>query len=149
VILEPGQELRLDFSMQLLALHEFVTVVGGRDDLDPSGGDSLLVTRDGPGSNLPANGPDSRMLFDLLPGIVVTPAGASDGGQFTSNGQRPNAHAFLVDRVSANTGVGGSALPGSFPGASLPAMSAGGSTEEVGSSADTQSVELRTSSFAP
>ncbi len=149
VVLEAAQELRLDFAMELLSLHEVVTVVGGRDDLDPSGGDSLLVTRDGPGSTLPANGPDYRMLFDLLPGIVVTPAGANDGGQFTSNGQRPNAHAFLVDGVSANNGVGGSALPGSFPGASLPAMSAGGSTEELGSSGDTQSVELRTSSFAP
>jgi hypothetical protein len=148
-VLEAEQKLRLDFSMELLSLHEAVTVVGGRDDLDPSGGDSLLVTRDGEGSTLPANGRDYRMLFDLLPGIVVTPAGANDGGQFTSNGQRPNAHAFLVDGVSANTGAGGSALPGSFPGASLPAMSAGGSTEELGSSGDTQSVELRTSSFAP
>jgi len=147
--LKAGQELQLDFAMELLTLHQVVTVVGGREDLDPSGGDSLLMTRDGPGSDLPANGPDYRVLFDLLPGIVVTPAGTSDGGQFASNGQRPNAHAFLVDGVSANTGVGGSALPGSFPGASLPAMSAGGSTEELGSSADTQSVELRPSSFAP
>lgn len=147
--LEAEQQLRVDFAMELLTLHDVVTVVGGRDGLDPSGSDSLLMTRDGPGSMLPANGPDSRMLFDLLPGVVVTPAGVNDGGQFTSNGQRPNSHAFLVDGVSANTGVGGSALPGSFPGASLPAMSAGGSTEELGSSAATQSVELRTSSFAP
>jgi hypothetical protein len=149
VVIEDKQELRLDFSMELLALHEVVTVVGGRDDLDPSGGDSLLVTRGSPGGTLPTNGPDYRMLFDLLPGVVITPAGVSDGGQFTSNGQRPNANAFLVDGVSANTGVGGSALPGSFPGASLPAMSASGSMENLGSSAGTQSVELRTSSFAP
>src|ERR1022692_2219368 len=148
-VLEPEQELRLDFAMELLTLHEVVTVVGGRDDLDPSGGDSLLMTRDSPGSTLPTNGPDYRMLFDLLPGIVVTPAGVNDGGQFSSNGQRPNAHAFRVDGVSANTGVGGSAFPGSFPGASLPAMSASGTTQDLGSSADTESVELRTSNFAP
>ena len=84
-----------------------------------------------------------------MPGVVVTPAGVSDGGQFTSNGQRPNANGFRVDGVSANTGVGGSTLPGSFPGASLPAMSASGSTDNLGSSETTQSVELRTSFFAP
>lgn len=149
VVLEPGQEVRLDFSLELLALHEVVTVVGGPDDLDPSRADSLLLTRGSLGGTLPTNGPDYRMLFDLLPGVLITPAGVNDGGQFTSNGQRPNANAFLVDGVSANTGVGGSALPGSFPGASLPAMSANGSMENLGSSAATESVELRTSSFAP
>jgi hypothetical protein len=141
--------LSVDFVMELLMLHEVVTVVSGHDEIDPSKGDSLLVMRGSPGATLPTNGPDYRMLFDLMPGIVVTPAGVNDGGQFTSNGQRPNANAFRVDGVSANAGVGGSTLPGSFPGASLPAMSAIGSTENLGSSETTQSVELRTSGFAP
>ncbi len=141
--------LSLDFVMELLILHEVVTVVSGHDEIDPSRGDSLLVMRGSPGATLPTNGPDYRMLFDLMPGIIVTPAGVNDGGQFTSNGQRPNANAFRVDGVSANAGVGGSSLPGSFPGASLPAMSAIGSTENLGSSETTQSVELRASGFAP
>lgn len=148
-VLDPKKGLSLDFAMELLVLHEVVTVTSGHDEIDPSNGDSLLVTRGSPGAPLPANGSDYRMLFDLMPGIVVTPAGANDGGQFTSNGQRPNANAFRVDGVSANTGVGGSTLPGSLPGASLPAMSAIGSTENLGSSETTQSVELRTSAFAP
>ena len=84
-----------------------------------------------------------------MPGVVVTPAGVSDAGRFSSNGQRPNANAFRVDGASANTGVGGSILPGSFPGGSLPAMSAIGSTENLGTAEATQSVELRTSNFAP
>jgi hypothetical protein len=81
--------------------------------------------------------------------VVVTPAGVGDAGQFTSNGQRPNTNNFRVDGASANTGVGGTILPGSFPGASLPAMSAIGSTENLGSLDNMQSVELRTSNFAP
>lgn len=149
VVLDVRQGLPLDFAMELLGLHEVITVVGGRDDMDPAGGDSLLVTRGSAGAALPANGRDYRMLFDLMPGVVVTPAGASDAGQFTSNGQRPNASTFRVDGVSANTGAGGSSLPGSFPGASLPAMTAMGTTENVGSPETTQSVELRTSAFAP
>jgi hypothetical protein len=48
-----------------------------------------------------------------------------------------------------NTGVGGSALPGSLPGASLPAMTSIGSTENLASPETTQSVELQTSGFAP
>jgi hypothetical protein len=148
VALDSGAAVRLDFTMELLGLHETITVVSGKDELDPSSGDSLLMTRASPGASLPANGRDFRASFDLMPGVVVTPAGVSDAGQFASDGQRPNANAFRVDGASANTGVGGTILPGSFPGASLPAMSAIGSTENLGSPESTQSVELRTSSFA-
>lgn len=150
VVVDAGQETPLDFALELVELHQMVTVVSGRDELDPTGGsDSLLLTRQSPGAALPANGRDFRASFDLMPGVVVTPAAASDAGQFTANGARPNSHAFRVDGVSANTGVGSSALPGSFPGASLPAMTAIGSTENLVAPESTQSVELRTSSFAP
>lgn len=148
-ILNAGQGLALDFTMELLTLHQVITVVSGRDDIDPSTSDSLLMTRTSPGATLPINGNDFRASFDLLPGVVITPAGVSDAGQFTSNGQRPNASAYRVDGVSANTGVGGSGLPGSFPGASLPAMTLIGTTENLASPETTQSVELRTSAFAP
>jgi hypothetical protein len=147
VTVDGEREVVFDFTMELLALHEVVMVTSGGDQLDPSTGDSLIVTHDSPGATLPTNGSDVRMLFDLMPGVVVTPAAASDGGQFTSNGQRPNANGFRVDGVSANTGVGGSTLPGSFPGASLPAMTAIGTTETLGSSETTETVEFRTSGF--
>ena len=146
---QPLNFASLDFTMELLGLHQVITVVSGKDELDPSSGDSLLMTRASPGAALPANGRDFRASFDLMPGVVVTPAGVSDAGQFTSNGQRPNANAFRVDGASANTGVGATVLPGSFPGASLPAMSAIGSTENLGSPESTESVELRASNFAP
>lgn len=141
--------LEIDFAMELLGLHEVITVTAGHDVMDPSGAPSLMLTRDSPGSVLPANGGDYRVLFDLMPGILMTPASMNDAGQFTSNGQRPNSNAFRVDGVSANTGVGSSILPGAFPGASLPAMTAIGSTENLASNETAQSVELRTSDFAP
>jgi hypothetical protein len=143
------QGLSVDFAMDLLSIHEVVTVASGRDEIDPSSSGGLLLTRDSPGAALPANGSDFRTLFDLMPGILITPAGANDGGQFSSNGQRPNSNAFRVDGASANNGVGASTLPGSFPGAALPAMSAIGSTDALGSSETTQSLELRTAEFAP
>src|SRR5260370_32709950 len=121
-VVDPKNGLSLDFAMDLLVLHEVITVVSGNDQLDPSKSESLLLTRRNIGATLPSNGPDYRMFFDLMPGVVITPAGVNDGGQFTSNGQRPNANSFRVAGFSPNTGVGGSTLPGSFPGASLPAM---------------------------
>lgn len=149
IVLERTKGLAVDFAMEVVGLREVITVVSGRDLTDPSNGESLLMTRGSPGAALPANGRDYRALFDLMPGVVITPAVTNDAGQFTSNGQRPNANAFRVDGVSANTGVGGSTLPGAFPGASLPAMTAIGTTENLASPETMQSVELRTSTFAP
>jgi len=148
-LIDSPSGLALDVSMDLLTLHDAITVVSARDALDPSASDNLLMTRTSPGADLPANGTDFRMLFDLVPGVVVTPAGVSDGGQFSSDGQRPNANAFRVDGVSVNAGLGSGTLPGSFPGMSLPAMSGIGNTENLGSPETAQSVELRASDFAP
>ncbi|MBV9745489.1 MAG: TonB-dependent receptor, partial [Acidobacteriia bacterium] len=146
---EDGETARIDFSMELLGLHELITVESGRDALDPAAGSGLLLTRDSAGASLPANGGDYRVLFDLAPGVVITPAASSDGGQFASGGQRPNANTFRVDGISANTGVGSSILPGAFPGASLPAMTPIGTTEALVSNETAQSVELRSSDFSP
>jgi hypothetical protein len=146
--LESGQAARVDFVMELLGLHTVITVESGRDALNPSGDSSLVLSRDSPGGALPTNGGDYRVLFDLMPGVVMTPAASSDGGQFASNGQRPNANAFRVDGISANTGVGSSILPGAFPGASLPAMTPIGTTENLVSNETAQSVELRSSDFS-
>ena len=142
-----GDHVTLDFTLDLLALHEVITVVNHKEALDPSGGDTLLITRTSPGAALPSNGHDYRASFDLMRGVVVTPASVSDAGQFTSNGQRPNANSFRVDGASANTGVGGTILPGSFPGASLPSMNAIGSTENLGTLEGTQSVEFQSAGF--
>jgi len=147
--LEYGETPHIDFVMELLGLHEVITVKSGRDALNLSASSSLLLSRDSPGGALPASGGDYRVLFDLMPGVVITPATTSDAGQFASNGQRPNANAFRVDGISANTGTGSSILPGAFPGASLPAMTAIGTTENLVSNETAQSVELRSSDFSP
>jgi hypothetical protein len=147
--LESGETVRVDFAMELLGLHEVITVESGRDALNPAADSSLLLTRDSPGASLPANGGDYRVLFDLAPGVVITPATQSDAGQFTANGQRPNTNSFRVDGISANTGIGSSILPGAFPVASLPAMTVIGTTENLVSNETAQSVELRLTDFSP
>ncbi|MEI9973159.1 MAG: carboxypeptidase-like regulatory domain-containing protein [Ignavibacteriota bacterium] len=148
-VLDSGEEVRIDFAMEVLAIHETITVTSDPDAMNPASGSSLVMSRGSAGATLPANGGDYRVLFDLMPGVVITAASTSDAGQFTSNGQRPNSNTFRVDGISANTGVGSSALPGAFPGASLPAMTAIGTTENLVSNETAQSVELRTSDFSP
>jgi hypothetical protein len=49
-------------------------------------------------------------------------------GQFSVNGQRPDANYFTVDGVSANFGVTGYAALVQAAGGALPALSASGGT---------------------
>ena len=52
-VVEPGGSLAADFSMELLTLHDTITVVSSRDDLDPSPSDHLLMTRGTAGTDVP------------------------------------------------------------------------------------------------
>jgi hypothetical protein len=73
---------------------------------------------------IPLNGKGILGLLELSPGTNVTPATRGEAGQFTANGQRPNANYFTVDGASANTGVTAGGLPAQASGGTLPAMSA-------------------------
>ncbi len=84
-----------------------------------------------------------------MPGATVTPASISAGGQFTVNGQRPNANSFRVDGMNANIGVGILAMPGALPGDSLPGMSTIGGMQSLASKEETETVELRTADLDP
>ena len=70
---------------------------------------------------MPLNGRSFSSLIELAPGVVLTPANAYEQGQFSVNGQRPDANYFMVDGVSANLGNAGSgglfyrAAPANFP----------------------------------
>src|SRR5580692_1792172 len=64
-VVDSSEGLRVDFEMELLGLHEVITVEGRGDALDPTGGTSLVEARGTPGAALPASGPDFRVLFDL------------------------------------------------------------------------------------
>src|SRR5204863_6367364 len=80
---------------------------------------------------LPLGGRGVLGLLELSPGTNVTPATRGEAGQFTANGQRPNANYFTVDGVSANTGVTAGGLPAQATGGVLPAMSAFGSLDSL------------------
>jgi hypothetical protein len=146
VVVAVGKTWLVDFELDVLPLQQEVTVNGTPHDINPAS-EGLSLGRRSSAATLPANGRDLHALFALMPGAVVTPASIGDGGQFTVTGQRPNTNSFRVDGISANTGVGASAVPGSFPGSTLPGMTAIGSTHNLASKEETDSVELRSSDF--
>jgi hypothetical protein len=146
---QPGQQRSLEVMMEMIVLREVITVSSGPDESDPASADVLRLRRGQLGPVLPLNGPDVRGAFDLLPGVNVVRAPAHDGGQFSANGQRPNAHAYRIDGLSASNGVGLSALPGAFPGASLPAVSAMGAMDTLAPGEAIAGVEFRPAAFAP
>jgi hypothetical protein len=100
-------------------------------------------------ANLPLNGRSFQSLFELTPGVVLTPASNAEPGQFSVNGQRTNANYITVDGVSANAGV----LPGLGVGQSVTGSVSGfaatGGTNNLVSVDALQEFKIQTSSFAP
>jgi Carboxypeptidase regulatory-like domain/TonB dependent receptor len=131
VKLTDAQPTRADFKLVVGSLQETVTVEGSApllnsDDVSVA----TTVTRDEI-EHLPLNVGGLLTLLELTPGTLVTPATRGEAGQFTVNGQRPNTHYFMVDGVSANSGVGGGGLPAQSTGGTLPGMTAFGSLDSL------------------
>src|SRR5262245_66498678 len=82
--------------------------------------------------------------MSLTPGNVQ-----KTGGQFTVNGQRSDANYFMVDGVSANTGVNAGGLIGQAGTGSLPGTTALGGFNGLVSVDALQEFRIATSSFAP
>jgi hypothetical protein len=149
VRLDASQSARLDFQLVVGSVQETITVrgeVGWLDRGDASVG--ILIAGD-EAEHLPLNGHGLMSLIELAPGAVATPATRGESGQFTVDGQRPNAHYFTVDGVSANTGVSGGGLPAQSTGGALPGMSAFGSLHNLMSLEELQEVRVQVSTTVP
>jgi hypothetical protein len=124
------QSVRVDFKLTVGSVQETITVEGT----------APLLTADDTSIGVRVFHDDIRHLpnergvlglVELAPGTNVTPATRGESGQFTANGQRPNANYFTVDGASANTGVLAGGLPAQATGGVLPAMSAIGSLDSL------------------
>src|SRR5450631_1394180 len=125
------EAVAVDFTLSVGAVQETITVedtatLPGQEDASIG----VRVFREDI-QRLPLNGRGVLGLLELSPGTNVTPATRGEAGQFTANGQRPNANYFTVDGVSANTGVTAGGLPAQATGGVLPAMSAFGSLDSL------------------
>jgi hypothetical protein len=141
--------LAIDFEMTLGSATDTIIVESGASLLNTESATVSTVIDRTFVENLPLNGRSFQTLIMLTPGVVVTATAFDDQGQFSVNGQRPDANYFTVDGVSANFGV-----TGYFPlvqagGGALPALSVSGGTNSLVSIDAMQEFRIQTSSFAP
>lgn len=147
--LERTHCVQADFVLEIGSVQETITIEGTAPAINTEDGAARLTFERVPMRNLPLQGRGIQGLVELAAGVVATPATAGEAGQFTANGQRPNTNYFLVDGLSANNAVTGTGLPGQFPGASLPAMTAIGTLHAIATLREAQEVRIQTSTFAP
>ena len=148
VILHVQDALDIDFELPVGAASESVTVEGGAPLLNTESA-SVSTLIDNPFvENMPLNGRSFSALIDLTPGVVLVPNNFFEEGQFSVNGQRPDANYFTVDGVSANLGTPVSSFGQGGTG-QLPATSAFGGFSNLVSLDALQEFRIQTSTFAP
>src|SRR6266446_4951 len=129
VVVEVDQRARLDFPLIIGSNTESITVQGTAPLLNTSDASVSTLIGNRFVENMPLNGRSFSSLIDLAPGVVLTPANSFEQGQFSVNGQRPDANYFMVDGVSANLGSASSFGQGGA--GQLPATSAFGGTSNL------------------
>jgi hypothetical protein len=150
MVVEVGQRARLDFTLPVGSKSEVVAVRGSAPLLNSADGSVSTVVDNRFVENLPLNGRSFSSLIDLTPGVVLTPSNQYEQGQFSVNGQRPDANYFMVDGVSANLGTAGNGSNLGQGGAGqLPAVSAFGGTSNLVSLDALEEFQIQTSTFAP
>ena len=127
-----------------------VTVEGSAPLLNASDASVSTVIGNRFVENMPLNGRSFSSLIELSPGVVLTPANLYEQGQFSVNGQRPDANYFMVDGVSANLGNAGSGgLLYQGGAGQLPSTNAFGGTSNLVSLDALEEFRIQTSTFAP
>jgi hypothetical protein len=99
--------------------------------------------------NLPLNGRSFQSLFELTPGVVLTPSGDGGQGQFSVNGQRTNSNYITVDGVGANVSAAVGNNLGQNATGSVPGFAATGGTNNLVSVDALQEFKIQTSTYAP
>jgi hypothetical protein len=149
VRLNAAQPGRVDFTLPLGNMQEVITVSATPPAVNAEDASvGTLISRER-FESLPLSGRGLLALIELAPGAIATPATRGEAGQFTVNGQRPNAHYFMVDGASANTGVSAGGLPAHVTGGSLPGMTALGTLHGVISLEALDEFRIQTSTATP
>ena len=148
VILHVQGALDIDFEMPVGSTSESITVEGGAPPLNISDATVSTLIDNRFVENMPLNGRSFSALIDLTPGVVLVPNNFFEEGQFSVNGQRPDANYFTVDGVSANLGTPVSSFGQGGTG-QLPATNAFGGFSNLVSLDALQEFRIQTSTFAP
>ncbi len=149
--LDVGQSARIDFTLRLSMMEESVLVTTESDPV--ASDDSSVDTVIGRGliDNLPLSGRGLLTLLGVTPGVVITPAGSGESGQFSAAGRRADANYLTIDGISVNDGIQLNGVPGSPTvlqtlGGAVPAYTALGSMQGLVSLEAIEEFRMQTSS---
>ena len=151
--LNVGDRRSLPIILRAAGVAATVTVESESSAVDESPAVATTINRQF-AENLPLNGRSFQSLINLAPGVVVTRSNSGNSvssvGQFSVNGQRPNANYFTVDGVSANIGISTTSSGfGSSASGNQPGLSAAGGTNSLVSTEALQEFRIQTSTYAP
>jgi hypothetical protein len=148
LILNVNAQRSVRIHLKVGQISESVTVEGASLAQTESAGVSTLVDRQF-ANELPLNGRTFDALLRLVPGAALSVAQSFEPGQFSINGQRPNANYFMVDGVGANVSINGGTFLEQTGAGTTPPVSALGGTNSLVSVDDLQEFRVETSSYAP
>ena len=137
-----------NFKLAVGSASEAITVVANAENLNTADAAVSTLVDNHFIENMPLNGRSFGSLLDLTPGVVLNATNFYDQGQFSVNGQRPDANYFTVDGVSANVSTSGTTL-GQGGAGQLPATSVFGGMSNLVSLDGLQEFRVQTSTFAP
>jgi hypothetical protein len=147
VVLNVGDQKSLQIQLKAGGINAMVQVNTDAPLVDESPAVGTVVDRQFV-ENMPLNGRSFQSLIELTPGVVLSKATAGNRGQFSVNGQRPNANYFTIDGVSANIGNQPSTSLGQSGSGELPGLSASGGTNNLVSVDALQEFRIQTSTYA-
>lgn len=148
LILSVNDQRSIRIHLKVGQISESVTVEGSSLIQTESAVVSTLVDRQFAGE-LPLNGRTFDALLRLVPGTALSVAQSYEPGQFSVNGQRPNANYFMVDGVSANVNINSGTFLEQTGAGTTPPVSALGGTNSLVPVDDLQEFRIQTSSYAP
>lgn len=148
VVLNVSDQRSLRIQLTVGQISETVIIRGASLIQTESAAVSTLVDRQFAG-DLPLNGRTFDALLRLTPGSALTIAQSYEPGQFSINGQRPNANYYMVDGAGANVGISPTTFLEQTGAGTTPPVSALGGTNSLVSVDDLQEFRIQTSTYAP
>jgi hypothetical protein len=149
-IVKSGVELHvqdvasINFELQIGSVSETVTVEAGGLVINTTDASVSTVVNRQFVENMPLNGRSFQSLLLLTPGVTAVPGASTNAtGEFSVNGQRTEANYYMVDGVSANTGMLGLGYFGQTP-----AETALGTTQSLVSVDGLEEFRVNTSTYS-
>jgi len=153
VVLNAGDQKALNIQLKAGDVNATVTVDSNAETVRTDGSVGTVINRQFV-ANMPLNGRTLQALIQLTPGVVLTSANVAStitgSAQFSVNGQRTTSNYFMVDGVSANTGLtaGNGVFSRGSGSGQVPGTTALGGTNSLVSLDALQEFRIETSTFA-